>query len=200
MHAVLMPIAVNQSYDFEEDKHTHSSLPPHAAETAKPHPRSSHSERMLARTMDDGTPASPRLAATPRDAAATQDSSNPIGGDASHPAPDVPHELSGPPSLQEASADNPALPTAHTTAPPLGVTIKLEGEGGDALVRPVIIDNHPVPERESNRFESEAAESESADLVSLSGISQVDSQYKDAPISFSDTSEEKGEWSPIIGL
>lgn len=27
MHAALLPLAVNQSYDFEEDRHTHSSLP-----------------------------------------------------------------------------------------------------------------------------------------------------------------------------
>lgn len=27
MHAVLLPLAVNQSYDFEDDRHTHSSLP-----------------------------------------------------------------------------------------------------------------------------------------------------------------------------
>ena len=59
MHAVLLPLAVNQSYDFEDDRHTHSSLPGGGDTTQpRPSPRPQHSSHTHGATSHINKPSS----------------------------------------------------------------------------------------------------------------------------------------------
>ena len=59
MHAVLLPLAVNQSYDFEDDRHTHSSLPGGGDTTQpRPSPRLQHSSHTHGATSHINKPSS----------------------------------------------------------------------------------------------------------------------------------------------